>query len=131
MDGWSGGADWKQVSDMLVNDGTDTYNGFQDSVVLAPCQLTTDNYSVEVTIQYVRYGDGFGILARGGGGDGYKAWISTGGKSTLVNDIAAITLASESPSDDYYDAVEGYLAKTDYEVDTSRHTYRFDLKENI
>lgn len=58
MDGWSGNANWKQVNNMLVDDGTDPNGGFQDSVALAPCQHTTDNYSIEATIQYVKNGGG-------------------------------------------------------------------------
>jgi hypothetical protein len=120
IDGWSGSTDWRALNNMLINDGTNSADN-ADSVVLAPCQLNTANYSVVATIEYLRGGNGFGILARGGGGNGYKAWIGAQG-------LAAIGLASQSPPDDL--TGDSLVVQDNYQVDTAWHTYRFDLKEN-
>jgi hypothetical protein len=112
MDGWSGTADWKYISHMLVNDGTTE----KTSVILAPCQFSAGNYAVEAEIQYVRGVGGFGLLARGDGGatTGYEGWIDT---YNYVSGRVSVTRGDK------------YLERKDYEVNTAWHTYRLEVED--
>jgi hypothetical protein len=115
---WCGGwrrrestPDWKSVSGMLVNDGTNGATAADISSILAPCQLSTQNYAVEATILYVRKASGFGILARG---TGYTGFIGT--TDTYIGAAAILKDRSD------------VLGTRAYYIDTAWHTYRLEVK---
>jgi hypothetical protein len=113
VDGWSSTPDWKYVSQMLVNDGTT--GGYDYSIILAPCRLSSGNYVVEAQIQYTRGEDEFGLLARGdgGGATGYMGLVST----DRYDNSASI-----------YRNTTSLAAKEEYKVDTAWHIYRLEVR---
>ena len=75
MNGWAGTKDWKTVSGMLVNDGTEG-----TGVITAPYRPgDIADYAVEAEIQVLKVGHGFWITVRGGYRAGVGYWPAGAG----------------------------------------------------
>lgn len=116
LEEWGGAGDWKTVSGMLVNDGT---NDTQSAYIAAPFQPGITDYAVETEIQFVR-GEGssrsFGIVARASEDGGYwTGWSSYYGGALI------------GAGRDYGDTV---IAEADFEPDNDWHTYRLEVRGN-
>ena len=114
---WSGAGGWQSVSGLLVNDGSSHTAVFSG----APFQIPVPDYAVEVEMQYVRGGNSFGIVARGGDSAGYWA-----GFGDCYDD--AIRIWSGPPPHSYY--CDRAFAKTRMELDSEWHTYRLEVQGN-
>lgn len=110
LGGWTGGASWKAVSGMLVNDGQEA--GY--TYIMAPFTPTTPDYSVEAVIQLARGGE-FGLAARHDGKVGYWWRYQDGG--------FRITTGATGDTERISDVVY-FTAGTDF------HTYRLEVKGN-
>ncbi len=83
LGGWLGSDDWKAVSGLLVNDGSqgNPFNWW----ITAPYQPTTANYAIEVEVQLLNPGCGatykmFGLVARATNRGGVLAGFECGGR---------------------------------------------------
>jgi hypothetical protein len=114
-DNWSGwhlGSGWKQLNDVLLNDGSNGgYNGRSTLIAPASCQPKTMDYAVEAKIQVVQFSgnySGFGINMREVPSSttepGYSTYIDAGdgeaGISVVGGDV--LTSAPFNPSKDFH-----------------------------
>lgn len=121
MDGWSGSADWKVYSGQLLNDGSNSNSDTLNPTIIAPCNIGTGDYAVEVRVKMLGMSDSanqglFGIEARGdNASDYYQAYLVDQG---VNGGYARITKSSNT-----YD-----LVSASWSNDTAWHTYRFELQ---
>lgn len=120
--GWHLTNGWKQLNNLLLNDGTNGgYNGGPTLVAPANCQPKTRNYAVEANIQMVNTSGnsyaGFGLNMRGypppSTETGYSAYIdsSNGANISIVGGDTPLNSASFNPG-------------------TTSHTYRAAVQDN-
>ena len=129
MDGWSGGPEWKVVSNMLVNDGSaggvTTWN-YRPSPIVAPYKPASPDYTVEAEIQLIREPTGyfsewgFGIAVRldeqgvAGYYTGFYGQPGWGaGNSTAI-------IGTENQG----------IMSNEYRHNTDWHVYRIEVKGN-
>lgn len=117
-DNWKTSGQWKWISNgSLGSDGTSQNGGY---TIIAPYKPTSSDYAIEAVIQYNNgsYNTTFGLVARSTSGqDGYAGTVDAGS-----NDVYIAHMSEDSLSDS--------LSKQDYNVDSSQHTYRLEVKGN-
>ena len=118
--GWSLKSGWKQLNNMLLNDGTNGgYNGRPTLVAPASCQPKTMDYAVEARIQVVNFGDnysGFGINVRG-----IPSSTDQTGYSIYIDATSGAEIA----------VVQGDVLKNaPFNPGTNFHVYRAEVKGN-
>jgi len=118
--GWTLKSGWKQLNNMLLNDGTNGgYNGRPTLVAPASCQPKTMDYAVEATIQVVNFGDnysGFGINVRG-----VPSSPDETGYSTYIDATSGAEIS----------VVQGDTLKSaPFNPGTNFHVYRAEVKGN-
>ena len=118
--GWSLKSGWKQLNNMLLNDGTNGgYNGRPTLVAPASCQPKTMDYAVEARIQVVNLGDnysGFGINVRG-----IPSSPTETGYSIYIDATSGAEIA----------VVQGDVLKNaPFTPGTNFHVYRAEVKGN-
>ena len=118
--GWSLKSGWKQLNNMLLNDGTNGgYNGRPTLVAPASCQPKTMDYAVEARIQVVNLGDnysGFGINVRG-----VRSSPTETGYSIYIDATSGAEIA----------VVQGDVLKSaPFTPGTNFHVYRAEVKGN-
>ncbi len=120
--GWHLANGWKQLNNLLLNDGTNgNYNGRPTLVAPANCQPKTRDYAVEANVQVVNTSGnnyaGFGLNVRGypspSPETGYSAYIdsSSGANISIVGSDTPLDTASFNPG-------------------TAFHTYRVAVQGN-
>ena len=120
--GWSLKSGWKQLNNMLLNDGTNGgYNGRPTLVAPRSCQPKTMDYAVEAKIQVVQFSDqysGFGINVRGVPSSpnepGYSTYIDSGNASGANISVVGGDVLKSAP----------FNPSTDF------HVYRAEVKGN-
>src|SRR6266540_4242010 len=123
MNGWVGTKDWKSVSGMVVNDGT---NNFANGVVIAPYQPgSIADYAVETEIQVIRGGchsDSFGVLVRAPEQGGYLV----GARPTEgCGPTAELWMWDDTSLLRRTD-----VKRRDFSIDTEWHKYRVEVQDN-
>ncbi|HZU66957.1 MAG TPA: hypothetical protein VFA09_06730 [Ktedonobacteraceae bacterium] len=119
--GWHLGNGWKQLNNLLLNDGTNgDYNGRPTLVAPARCQPKTTDYAVEATIQVVSTSrnsySGFGLNVRG-----LPSPSTQTGYSTYIDSSSGANIAIAGG-----DAIN----TTSFNPGTSFHTYRAEVRGN-
>ena len=118
--GWSLRSGWKQLNNMLLNDGTNGgYNGRPTLVAPASCQPKTMDYAVEARIQVVNFGDnysGFGINVRE-----VPSSTNETGYSTYIDGTSGAEIS----------VVQGDVLKSaPFNPGTNFHVYRAEVRGN-
>ena len=119
--GWHLGNGWKQLNDLLLNDGTNgDYNGRPTLVAPASCQPKTTDYAVEARIQVVTFSGsnyaGFGINVRGQPPPSQQT-----GYTTYIDAFSGANIS----------VVGGDVLKSvSFNPGTAFHDYRVEVKAN-
>jgi hypothetical protein len=125
--GWHLGSGWKQLGEMLLNDGSNGgFNGEPTLVAPAFCQPKTLDYAVEAKIQVVSFSccySGFGINVRGVPSSshepGYSTFIDAPNDNEADDSGANISVVGG-------DVLKGAA----FSPGTDFHVYRAEVKGN-
>jgi hypothetical protein len=121
--GWSGGADWRVLGGMLVNDGTR-----KDSYLVAPFPAPANDYAVEAEIQWLRGGK-FGLFLRRSEGNGYRLML--GQTAELKVDITNTAGGGQGGGSGGGSASSSTnLATRQFDPGQNWHLYRFEARGN-
>ena len=135
LNGWAGSPDWKWLSGVLLNDGTNG-NVTAGQTITPPYQLGgISDYALETTIQVVSYNSGnyphpqFGFALRGTTvSNNSNNWQ---GYATAIANIDAKNYGNtcnvQITTEDY----NTQLIKTPFDPGKGRHTYRFEARGTL
>lgn len=124
FEGWSSAGGWITAGGMLVNDGSNDSANFN----AAPYEAPGPDYAVEVEMQWVREGDTYGIVVRGGGDDaGY--WIGPASPSGC-SDFWLALWAGPASRGSCIGSSYSFLETSDITIDSEWHTYRIEVRGN-